>query len=147
MNRLSRKRATRRGAVLVLLALVLPVVLMLSAYAMNLAYLELNRTELQISTDAAARSCGRELLYTGSTAAAIARNVLGKTIVLTGAMIPYAFGSSDGLFNLGSALSFVQVLPVLGRQRPRTVKWVPPVQTPPPTRRPPHWARRIRPQA
>jgi L-asparaginase len=35
----------------------------------------------------------------------------GKTIVLTGAMVPYAFGSSDGLFNLGSALSFVQVLP------------------------------------
>lgn len=34
-----------------------------------------------------------------------------KTIVLTGAMIPYAFGSSDGLFNLGSALSFVQTLP------------------------------------
>ena len=33
-----------------------------------------------------------------------------KTIVVTGAMIPYAFGSSDGLFNLGSALSFVQVL-------------------------------------
>jgi L-asparaginase len=35
----------------------------------------------------------------------------GKTLVLTGAMVPYAFGSSDGLFNLGSALSFVQVLP------------------------------------
>jgi L-asparaginase len=35
----------------------------------------------------------------------------GQTIVLTGAMVPYAFGSSDGLFNLGSALSFVQVLP------------------------------------
>ncbi len=35
----------------------------------------------------------------------------GKTIVLTGAMVPYAFGSSDGLFNLGSAVSFVQVLP------------------------------------
>ena len=32
-----------------------------------------------------------------------------KTVVLTGAMIPYAFGSSDGLFNLGSALSFVQI--------------------------------------
>jgi L-asparaginase len=45
------------------------------------------------------------------TAAAIARGVSGKTIVLTGAMIPYAFGSSDGLFNLGSALSLVQVLP------------------------------------
>jgi len=45
------------------------------------------------------------------TAAALARGVPGKTIVLTGAMIPYAFGSSDGLFNLGSALSFAQVLP------------------------------------
>ena len=39
------------------------------------------------------------------------RGSRGKTIVLTGAMVPYAFGSSDGLFNLGSALSFVQVLP------------------------------------
>jgi len=45
------------------------------------------------------------------TAAALARGVSGKTVVLTGAMIPYAFGSSDGLFNLGSALSFAQVLP------------------------------------
>jgi L-asparaginase len=48
------------------------------------------------------------------TATALARALpqdAGKTIVLTGAMIPYAFGSSDGLFNLGSALSFVQVLP------------------------------------
>jgi L-asparaginase len=35
----------------------------------------------------------------------------GKTIILTGAMIPYAFGSSDGLFNLGSALAFAQSLP------------------------------------
>lgn len=36
----------------------------------------------------------------------------GKTIVLTGAMIPYAFGtSSDGFFNLGSALAFAQILP------------------------------------
>ena len=45
------------------------------------------------------------------TARALAAGVEGKTIVLTGAMIPYAFGSSDGLFNLGSALSFVQLLP------------------------------------
>jgi L-asparaginase len=41
-----------------------------------------------------------------------ASNILNKTIVLTGAMIPYAFGtSSDGFFNLGSALAFVQTLP------------------------------------
>jgi L-asparaginase len=47
------------------------------------------------------------------TAAVLARGLAesGKTVVLTGAMIPYAFGSSDGLFNLGSALSFAQVLP------------------------------------
>jgi L-asparaginase len=46
------------------------------------------------------------------TAQAIAgAGLLDRTIVLTGAMIPYAFGSSDGLFNLGSALSFAQVLP------------------------------------
>src|SRR5262249_21203702 len=48
----------------------------------------------------------------GETARALADGVGGgKTIVLTGAMVPYTFGSSDGLFNLGSALSFVQVLP------------------------------------
>ena len=46
------------------------------------------------------------------TARAIAHGVDDRTVVLTGAMVPYAFGSSDGLFNLGSALSFVQALPV-----------------------------------
>ncbi len=45
------------------------------------------------------------------TAQDLAAAALSKTIVLTGAMVPYAFGSSDGLFNLGSALSFVQCLP------------------------------------
>jgi L-asparaginase len=45
------------------------------------------------------------------TAAILADSLRDKTLVLTGAMIPYAFGSSDGLFNLGSALSFAQVLP------------------------------------
>jgi L-asparaginase len=45
------------------------------------------------------------------TAAVLAKETIDKTIVLTGAMIPYKFGSSDGLFNLGSALAFVQALP------------------------------------
>jgi L-asparaginase len=44
------------------------------------------------------------------TAHVLAGKVKGKTIVLTGAMIPIKFGSSDGLFNLGSALAFVQTL-------------------------------------
>jgi L-asparaginase len=45
------------------------------------------------------------------TAATLAREISDKTVVLTGAMIPYKFGSSDGLFNLGSALAFAQTLP------------------------------------
>jgi len=45
------------------------------------------------------------------TAGVLARGLTDKTIVLTGAMIPYKFGSSDGLFNLGSALAFAQSLP------------------------------------
>ncbi len=44
------------------------------------------------------------------TARVLAGKVSGKTIVLTGAMVPWKFGSSDGLFNLGSALAFAQVL-------------------------------------
>jgi L-asparaginase len=46
-----------------------------------------------------------------TTARLLGEKITDKTIVLTGAMIPYAFGSSDGLFNLGSALAFVQSLP------------------------------------
>jgi len=45
------------------------------------------------------------------TARVLAEKVKGKTIVLFGAMIPIKFGSSDGLFNLGGALGFVQTLP------------------------------------
>jgi L-asparaginase len=45
------------------------------------------------------------------TALMLSEKVQNKTVVLTGAMIPYKFGSSDGLFNMGSALAFVQTLP------------------------------------
>lgn len=45
------------------------------------------------------------------TANILAQQVINKTVVLTGAMIPIKFGSSDGLFNLGSALAFAQTLP------------------------------------
>lgn len=46
------------------------------------------------------------------TALEIQKADIGKTIVLTGAMIPYTFGSSDGLYNMGSAMAFVQTLPI-----------------------------------
>ena len=45
------------------------------------------------------------------TARILSEKIKDKTIVLTGAMIPIKFGSSDGLFNLGSALAFAQTLP------------------------------------
>jgi L-asparaginase len=45
------------------------------------------------------------------TAKMLGKAITDKTIVLTGAMVPYKFGSSDGLFNLGSGLAFAQTLP------------------------------------
>jgi len=45
------------------------------------------------------------------TAIFLDKQATDKTIVLTGAMIPYKFGSSDGLFNLGGAMAFVQTMP------------------------------------
>jgi len=81
--------------------------------------LEMTDADRAIVVDQCRQAAEAQLLITHGTdtmvdtAAALARAGLpaaGKTIVLTGAMIPYAFGSSDGLFNLGSAISFVQVL-------------------------------------
>jgi L-asparaginase len=65
-------------------------------------------TDTMVETAAALASA---LVGDGPRSDGVTRSIPAKTIVLTGAMIPYAFGSSDGLFNLGSALSFVQVLP------------------------------------
>ena len=45
------------------------------------------------------------------TAKELGLRKLNKTIVITGAMIPYKFGTSDGLFNIASALAYVQTLP------------------------------------
>jgi L-asparaginase len=45
------------------------------------------------------------------TARFLGERIQDQTIVLTGAMVPYTFGSSDGLFNLGAALAFAQTLP------------------------------------
>jgi L-asparaginase len=54
---------------------------------------------------------GTDTMVETARALASAPDLHDRTIVLTGAMVPYAFGSSDGLFNLGSAMSFAQVLP------------------------------------
>ena len=64
------------------------------------------------------RSCSEEriIITHGTDTMELTAKVLGmdlkrKTVILTGAMIPYKFGSSDGMFNLGSAFAFAQTLP------------------------------------
>lgn len=79
--------------------------------------LEMNQAEREMIARECQNAKEERILVThgtdtmAETARVLAEKVKGKTIVLTGAMIPYAFGSSDGLFNLGSALAFVQTLP------------------------------------
>jgi L-asparaginase len=80
----------------------------------SLEFTDLEREKIQ---EACAASASDRILITHGTdtmtqtAEFLAARVPDKTIVLTGAMIPYKFGSSDGMFNLGSALAFVQLLP------------------------------------
>ena len=79
--------------------------------------LEMTESDREIVKEVCRKSEEERIVIThgtdtmAETARVLGEAALPKTIVLTGAMIPYAFGSSDGLFNLGSALSFVQVLP------------------------------------
>ena len=79
--------------------------------------LEMTAADRNIIADQCLAAPGNRLVIThgtdtmAETARFLEDRHLNKTIVLTGAMIPYKFGSSDGLFNLGSALAFVQVLP------------------------------------
>tara|TARA_B100001109_G_scaffold25058_1_gene18530 strand:- start:949 stop:1434 length:486 start_codon:yes stop_codon:yes gene_type:complete len=79
--------------------------------------LEMDENDRSIVVDNCSKSIESNVIITHGTdtmidtATSIANAKLNKTIVLTGAMIPYKFGSSDGLFNLGAAIGFVQSLP------------------------------------
>ena len=81
--------------------------------------MEMTDTDREIIAHNCRRSKSNQVLITHGTDRMVhtanylaEQNIEGKTIVLTGAMVPYAFGtSSDGFFNLGSALAFVQTLP------------------------------------
>ncbi len=64
---LKRSPSPRRGAIIILMVLLLPLAVLVSAIAINLAYIELSRTEMVIATDAAARAGGRDLITSGST--------------------------------------------------------------------------------
>ncbi len=79
--------------------------------------LEMTLEDRQFIVESCIKSGENKILITHGTdtmvetATLLAKEINDKTIVLTGAMIPYKFGSSDGLFNLGSALSFLQAMP------------------------------------
>ena len=79
--------------------------------------LEMDKNDRSIVVDNCSKSIESNVIITHGTdtmidtATSVANAKLNKTIVLTGAMIPYKFGSSDGLFNLGAAIGFVQSLP------------------------------------
>ena len=79
--------------------------------------LEMTEEDRQIILDNCRKSREEKIIIThGTDTMEVTARLLGsgikdKTIVLTGAMVPYKFGSSDGLFNLGSAIAFVQTLP------------------------------------
>jgi L-asparaginase len=79
--------------------------------------LEMSEEDRQIVLDSCLKSKEEKIVIThGTDTMEVTARVLGqriqdKTIVLTGAMVPYKFGSSDGLFNLGSAVALVQTLP------------------------------------
>ena len=85
---------------------------------MMLDSLEMTNKDLEHIISACKNSSSKHIVITHGTdrmtqtAAALAKaEIKDKTILLTGAMIPYAFGSSsDGFFNLGCALAYVQTL-------------------------------------
>jgi Ca-activated chloride channel family protein len=79
MARFQIHRSRRRGAMLPLVAMLLPVLLILASFAINLAYMELTRTELRIASDAATRAGGYTLMTTADTAAARAAARDGAT--------------------------------------------------------------------
>ena len=78
--------------------------------------LEMTDADRSIIAEQCAAAPGDRIVIThgtdtmAETACFLEGRASNKIIVITGAMVPYSFGSSDGLFNLGSALAFVQVL-------------------------------------
>ncbi|MEI6832990.1 MAG: asparaginase domain-containing protein [bacterium] len=88
----------------------------ISTTLMMVDSLEMNDGDRQTILDNCRRCQDNQIIITHGTdtmvetAKVLGQANLPKTIVLTGAMIPFKFGSSDGLFNMGCAIGFVQAL-------------------------------------
>ncbi len=78
-----RHCGARRGAVLGLMAILLPVLAILAAFCVNLAQMQLTRTELMVATDAAARAGGRAFseIQTVEAAKTVAMNTAAMNMV------------------------------------------------------------------
>jgi Flp pilus assembly protein TadG len=116
----------RRGALIVIIAVALPVFVVLAAYMINVAYMELSRTELRLATDFAARAGARTLSRLGDTAQAEAvaldfasrNSVAGVPLELQATDLE--FGSvvrdGDGLYVFDASSDFPNAMRVNGNR-------------------------------
>ncbi len=124
-----RRSQQRRGAIAMLMAVFLPVLLVIIAMAVNIAYMHLARAELRIATDSAARAAGRTLSLTQSTAkaraaaiAAAAKNsVAGQPLRLTSRDVEFGMNSrpsptSPWLFTANGGIGTVNAVQITGRK-------------------------------
>lgn len=96
--------ASRDGAVIPLFAIMLPVILILAAFAINIAYMELNRTEMYIASDAASRAAGREFALTNSQSNAMSKGRLATLLNTVGGK-PLLLSDGDFVFGQASRAS------------------------------------------
>ena len=100
-RRMQSFRCSRRGAIIVLIALLLPVLLIFCGGAVDLAIMQNARTELQAAADLSAKAAAARLSLTGSTSQAIAagqqvaaaNHVSGKPLALSAA--DFLFGRAE----------------------------------------------------
>ena len=97
----SRHNVVRQGAVAPLFAIMLPILVVLSAFAINFAYFELSRTQMYISSDAASRATGREYMITNDRDLAKAK---GREAARRNPIAGKPLQLADGDFSFGSAI-------------------------------------------
>ena len=125
-KRISSPRNSRRGAMLVLVAITIILLVIACAFSVDVAFMQLTRTELRTSTDAAARAGIEALSRTQNLddARAAARNaasinpVAGAPLLLDDADM--IFGRStrgaNGVFNFNAGDPDVNSIRVIGRR-------------------------------
>jgi Flp pilus assembly protein TadG len=103
-NQFLRTPRARNGAIIPLFAVMLPVVLILGAFAINIAYLELNRTEMVIASDAASRATGREFALSNDQAGAMAKGRTAASLNTVGGR-PLLLADGDFIFGQSARAS------------------------------------------